>query len=102
MRNRIHGRLYSLLVGSEMVTVDEAISRILREQQSTIYTPLKCSPSAISEYKRYGKVQKEFAGQALLIALSFAELIVFSNVNCLEKLGFSGLIGKVEDENTEV
>lgn len=89
LKQNLHGRLYGLLLGNEIVSSLRTVNLILDGNSSAKFTPVNCSSQVLSRYKKSRDLEKEFIGRALLVGLTFMELIVYQNLGCMEILNFA-------------
>ncbi|XP_065221513.1 uncharacterized protein LOC135846376 [Planococcus citri] len=86
IKPRVTARLFNLLIGSETVSSHGVISKLLVESSMKPFTPITCCPDALKFYNQSQNVDKEILGQAFLVTVSFAELMLYKNQECYKIL----------------
>lgn len=86
LKPRLHGKLFNLTVGTELVSSENIVYEYLKGNYASTVIPIRTVPEVLNKYGGSNSVEKEIMGQAFLTALTFTELIVYVNENFYEKL----------------
>lgn len=85
MAPRTTAKLFRLLVGSEITSSEAVVTELLSRKLKHIPS-LECTPEIVSSYTQAERVEKEMLGQALLLTVSFTELVIHKSEECYDIL----------------
>lgn len=89
LKQRLHGKLFNLTVGAELVSSKNIVYECLKGNDAITVTPIRTLPEVLNKYAESNSVEKEIMGQAFLTALTFTELVVHVNEKFYKKLFYN-------------